>query len=45
MRYILRGVVYLVLAAAAALVIYAYVGDLAPQQQDMSLPVAIGAGS
>lgn len=44
MRYILRGLIYLVLAGAAALVIYAYVGDLAPQQREMSLPVAIGGG-
>ncbi|MCC6304073.1 MAG: hypothetical protein IT545_02630 [Rhodobacteraceae bacterium] len=42
MRYIFRGLVLLILLGAAALVVYAYVGDLTPRQEEMSLPVAIG---
>jgi hypothetical protein len=42
MRYILRGLIYLVLLGAVALVVYAYVGDLSPRQEEMILPVTIG---
>ncbi len=41
MRYLLRGLVYLVVLGALGLAAFAYLGDLSPVQHEMSIPVRI----
>jgi hypothetical protein len=43
MRRLLRGIIYLAVLGALGLVAYAYLGDLSPQQNEVSLPVVLNA--
>lgn len=41
MRFLFRGLLYLVVLGALGLLGYAYLGDLTPVQGEMSIPVPI----
>lgn len=41
MRYVIKGILYFVILAALGVVGYAYLGDLTPDQADMSQPVVL----
>ncbi|MEM9344856.1 MAG: hypothetical protein AAGA87_17595 [Pseudomonadota bacterium] len=43
MLRLLKFIGYLVVFAAAAIIGYAYLGDLSPEQEDRSIPVELDA--
>lgn len=44
MRRVLKLILFLVVAGAVALVVYAYVGDMAPVQREQVVPLTLGSG-
>lgn len=44
MRTILKLIVILVILGAVAVTVYAYLGDLSPEQEDVTEPVILNGG-
>lgn len=41
MKYVFRGVLALVVLGLVAVVVYGYIGDLTPKQEEIRIPVTL----